>query len=85
MEVRKTWKNWYRYVAGVTGGGIGAIAGLAIAAGGVYYLGFDAGGNCECNYLSQLMHKHMGDEMYKEVATSMNDEINQNFEKMNRK
>lgn len=30
MEVRKTWKNWYRYVAGVTGGGIGAIAGLAI-------------------------------------------------------
>ncbi len=28
MEVRKTWKNWYRYVAGVTGGGIGAIAGL---------------------------------------------------------
>lgn len=85
MEVRKTWKKWYRYVAGVTGGGIGAIAGLAIAAWGVYYLGFDAGGNCECNYLSQLMHKHMGDEMYKEVATSMNDEINQNFEKMNRK
>lgn len=85
MEVRKTWKNWYRYVASVTGGGIGAIAGLAIAAWGVYYLGFDAGGNCECNYLSQLMHKHMGDEMYKEVATSMNDEINQNFEKMNRK
>ena len=81
MEVRKTWKNWYRYVAGVTGGGIGAIAGLAIAAWGVYCLGFDAGGN----YLSQLMHKHMGDEMYKEVATSMNDEINQNFEKMNRK
>lgn len=34
MEVRKTWKNWYRYVAGVTGGGIGAIAGLAIAAWG---------------------------------------------------
>lgn len=85
MEVRKTWKNWYRYVAGVTGGGIGAIAGLAIAAWGVYYLGFDAGGNCECNYLSQLMHKHMGDEMYKEVASSMNDEINQNFEKMNHK
>lgn len=85
MEVRKTWKNWYRYVADVTGGGIGAIAGLAIAAWGVYYLGFDAGGNCECNYLSQLMHKHMGDEMYKEVATSINDEINQNFEKMNRK
>lgn len=85
MEVRKTWKNWYRYVAGVTGGGIGAIAGLAIAAWGVYCLGFDAGGNCECNYLSQLMHKHMGDEMYKEVATSMNDKINQNFEKMNRK
>lgn len=85
MEVRKTWKNWYRYVAGVIGGGIGAIAGLAIAAWGVYYLGFDAGGNCECNYLSQLMHKHMGDEMYKEVATSMNNEINQNFEKVNRK
>lgn len=85
MEVRKTWKNWYRYVAGVTGGGIGAIAGLAIAAWGVYYLGFDAGANCECNYLSQLMHKHMGDEMYKEVVTSVNDEINQNFEKMNRK
>lgn len=85
MEVHKTWKNWYRYVAGVTDGGIGAIAGLAIAAWGVYCLGFDAGGNCECNYLSQLMHKHMGDEMYKEVATSMNDEINQNFEKMNRK
>lgn len=85
MEVRKTWKNWYRYVAGVTGGGIGAIAGLAIAAWGVYYLGFDAGGNRECNYLSQLMHKHMGDEMYKEVATSMNNEINQNFEKVNRK
>ena len=69
----------------MTGGGIGAIAGLAIAAWGVYYLGFDAGGNCECNYLSQLMHKHMGDEMYKEVATSMNNEINQNFEKVNRK
>lgn len=65
--------------------GLALLQGLQSQHGGIYHLGFDAGGNCECNYLSQLMHKHLGDGMYKQVATAMNDDINKNFEKANHK
>lgn len=57
--MQKEWYNYYRYVAGATGGGIGTIVGVAVAIWGIYKLGMYHGADCEVEYLSNLAMNNM--------------------------
>lgn len=64
--MQKEWYNYYRYVAGATGGGIGTIVGVAVAIWGIYKLGMYHGADCEVEYLGYLFNKQLGDEQYEQ-------------------
>ena len=77
--MQKEWYNYYRYVAGATGGGIGTIVGVAVAIWGIYKLGMYHGADCEVEYLGYLFNKQLGDEQYEQCRKAINRQINEDM------